>query len=137
LRVDHKEDGMIVGLKALRWKHGALYSPTYGTRWDSCVLKAKYWSNQDALRGMTGIHAAWPTVDRRKLPTELWGYLHYHDQGVIAELVGWGQCVVGDIGWRAETVMLRKIYVIDARITAQVQRAYPEVEVLHASQYGR
>lgn len=145
-------DGMLVGLKALEWRsrENVLVSPTMYTRWESITLRAKNYNTTDALRSQGGIHAAWPPTDGR-VPGELLLYMgelrEYTNPSVkrndrkaigavLAQLGGWGKCATGDIGWRSEFAMIQKIWVVDSRILQDVKNRYPEVEVLHASEFS-
>jgi len=138
---------MLVGLKVLYWRGNKFLSPTMRTAWNGCTMRVEDWDDTEALRGRCGIHAAWPSQSGKEIATELEGYLtrrinfisgDWYARGqIIAELVGWGQCITGDLGWRAEIAMIKKVFVIDKSLIPRIQEAYPEIEVFHASQFGR
>lgn len=85
-------DGTMRGIKRLIWKDGAWVSPSQLTVWKEGMCSAKDFDEQGELRGKAGIHAVWP--DKLK---ELNEY-----SGRLVEIAGWGQCTVGDLGWRAQ-----------------------------------
>lgn len=86
-------DGTLRGLKKLIYKDGKWISPSQKTVWDgdTCVAK-EFKIGDEALRGHEGIHAVW--ADHT---AELNDY-----EGDLIEVSGYGECVVGDIGWRAQ-----------------------------------
>jgi len=134
-----REDGMLAGVKALQWCGTCLRSPTQRTPWQSHVMKVPHWRESDVVRGQAGIHAAWPTLEPGKLAGELYGgyYNPMNEKDVIVEVVGWGRCAVGDMGWRAENVMIKKVYAQTPYQVKQIAARYPEVEVVHRSQWGK
>lgn len=83
-----------------------LVSPHQGTIWEGPVLVADNWSNSSAHRGVAGIHATY----RRKpdyswesgtqVPHEIWGRVR-----------GYGEFVRGTDGWRAERVIVDKLWI--------------------------
>ena len=82
-----------------------LQSPHQRTTWTSNTLSAKEWSNSSAVRGERGIHACWPwSLD------ELLRYT-FGKNNALVELRGFGDTVQGDLGWRAQHAMLKKIWV--------------------------
>lgn len=85
-------DGTMRGIKRLIWRKGLWVSPSRGTVWKDGRLSAVDFDEQGELRGEAGIHAVWP--DKLK---ELNEY-----EGRLVEIAGWGQCTVGDLGWRAQ-----------------------------------
>jgi hypothetical protein len=86
-------DGTLRGIKRLMLVRGRWLSPSQHVFWDeNGELHAEGFSADDALRGHNGIHAAWADT-----LSELNGY-----EGALVEIAGWGACVVGDLGWRAE-----------------------------------
>lgn len=85
-------DGTMRGIKRLVRRDGDWVSPSRGTVWKGGRLSAEDFDEQGELRGHAGIHAVWP--DKLK-------ELNEYD-GRLVEIAGWGQCTVGDLGWRAQ-----------------------------------
>lgn len=85
-------DGTMRGIKRLIWRAGVWVSPSQGTVWKNGTCSADDFDETGELRGHAGIHAVWP--DKLK-------ELNYYD-GRLVEIAGWGQCTVGDLGWRAQ-----------------------------------
>lgn len=155
LDTDARQDGMLKGIKAFRWLCIAttanwygraidslyrdyLVSPTTWAVWESHVLKVPKWHEANVVRGVAGIHAAWPTLSGR-LPAEIafWYYNTRDTSHIIAEVLGWGRVATGNLGWRAENVMIKKVYAQLPEQVAKIQERYPEIEVVHRSQWGR
>lgn len=85
-------DGTMRGIKRLRWTDKGWVSPARETMWKDGCLSATDFDEAGDLRGEAGIHATWSDT-----LTELRSY-----DGKLVEISGWGQCTVGDIGWRAQ-----------------------------------
>ncbi|MCI0437115.1 MAG: hypothetical protein L0271_26275, partial [Gemmatimonadetes bacterium] len=128
LRVGAKHpDGTLHGIRALGIDaDGTLRSPQQQTAWDRPALSVLRWDDGAALRGCAGIHAAWPPASRH-LPAEVVEMLDRH-RGAIAEVAGYGQCVTGDLGWRAEHCLLLRVRV-PAQMLGVVRSRYPEVHI--------
>lgn len=86
-------DGTMRGIKRLVKRPDGLWeSPTWRTVWKDGRCSAKDFDERGELRGEAGIHAVWPD--------KLDELNHYGGQ--LVEIAGWGQCTVGDLGWRAQ-----------------------------------
>lgn len=136
------QDGTLRGVRAYGvLADGTLVSPHRGTRWERPALTAAAWSDSDALRRHDGIHAAWPTrgglapEEVRRPRSEIDARLSGADiaQGcecsAWAEVSGYGRCVVGDLGWRAEHCLIVRV-MAPAAVREQIASRYPEVEVM-------
>jgi hypothetical protein len=130
------DDGALIGVRA--WKierGGVLVSPYRETRWLGSVptLTADPPLEEDAdqaVRGLRGIHAAWPRSDMA-LPDSFEGISAPgigRQRSAIGFVRGYPPAVVGDLGWRASRVIADAVYVlpIDRR---RVAKKYPECVV--------
>lgn len=79
-----------------------LLSPTSAFLWESESATAKDFSNNGAVRGHIGFHAAWP----EDLKTWELSYVDHQVHPVKALVKGYGDVVVGDEGWRSEEMMI-------------------------------
>jgi hypothetical protein len=108
-----------------------LMSPAQATVWNTNVLVAERWDESDAVRGTCGIHAAWPCVSPRVMP-----FIDTVNRGpnrVIACVRGMDRFVAGETGWRAERVIVDKVFLPSYikhrwRYLKRLERLYPEVE---------
>ena len=121
-------DGALSGVKALRIGiDGRLYSPQLGVEWPGPVLVAPDFSMSDAVAGKTGIHAKWPRRDGDHTAA-VWEYLPGRSHAAIALVAGYGRFVAGKLGWRAERVMLQRVYAPAQHVHSLAQK-YREVPV--------
>jgi hypothetical protein len=123
-----------LGWRIWQWdaERRLLRSPDQGTLWHSAELRVERWDESDVLRGRAGIHAR--RMPRNWLQAE-WGnqdgpamrpnYL----RGVVERF---GRYVLGTLGWRAEWVVIRKLYAPSTEIGLTLETAYPEVEIVYA-----
>lgn len=99
----------LIGLKTLWVKSIGLCSPLQKTHWAGPLLLADKWSNESAVRGIAGIHACWPWTPLELL--RMWKTNH-----CIVEVRGFGDTVQGDLGWRAERVILHAIHCFPSQL---------------------
>lgn len=126
-RVNARDEfGSLLGVRYFRITDSLhLQSPSQGTIWDSAVLNAVGWSDDNAVRGSVGIHAAWPAMGANSFPVI--------DAGgqVIARVRGQGKYVMGKEGWRAERVIVDTVYLPHALKTAsrvrRMEALYPSI----------
>lgn len=120
-----------LGWRTFHWSfsHMRLKSPAQGTIWDGpeLVVQEGHWSTDEAIRGHSGIHAC-------RLPIEAdWKEaLRPHDMPwgpLVALCERFGKYVLGEVGWRAEWVIIREILCPTAEVARVVQMIYPEVKV--------
>lgn len=102
-------DGALVGYRC--WKLSAevvdgergyyLRSPHRSTLWTGPTLVADNWTNDSAVRGVAGIHALYrrERSDLEQLLRFVWGRVR-----------GYGDYVQGSDGWRAEIVVVDKLW---------------------------
>lgn len=119
-----------------------LRSPHRGTVWRTACLSAEHWSDEGAVRGVSGIHA-------RRMPQDWlragWIYMG-HQEGDISDarllvhgiVERFGRYVLGDRGWRAEHVMIHELAAPSVPVMLALMEAYPGVRVTldpHAVQH--
>lgn len=104
-------DGSLKGLKTLVWKDRAVRSPLHKVVWEGGKLVAQEFYTGQGVRGEGGIHAIWPagTKDNDAALREFAGYARRTPTQFTALVNGWGRCVMGDVGWRAEHCRIRVI----------------------------
>lgn len=119
---------------------GFLCSPHQSTVWRDPELRVEYWDEGDAVRGQAGIHATLvPMAWRRMRPV---GEAPHHagrrigpftsnDRPCVPGLVErFGKFVLGEKGWRAEWVVIRKLIAPNRYVMAGLKEMYPEVEII-------
>lgn len=122
-------------LSPIDWK---LYSPIQQVAWDGSELRAPFWEESDVVRGVAGIHAHIVPEDWAK---------HVCPEGVMARMAGaavagflidgiverFDRYVLGEEGWRAEWVIVRKLLAPTEEIGLELERRYPDVEIVYPS----
>lgn len=122
-------DGSLVGVRYFTWTDDYhLQSPQRKTVWESSTLAVAGWDESEAVRGVCGIHACWPSWN---------GAIQPHidmecPNGVMAHVRGYGKFVSGKEGWRAEKVIVDTVYLPPElvnrwRVVKRLNRLYPEV----------
>lgn len=121
-----------LGWRCWTWdaKLRCLVSPHRATPWHSETLTAADYSDCDACRGVSGIHA-------RLLPRDWrlagWvesgnqeGWPERLDQPTITGIVErFGRAVIGQTGWRSEQAVIRELLAPTPELLADLQAAYP------------
>lgn len=98
--------GSLLGVRYFRLTdHLMLQSPAQGTVWEAEVLHADHWSDESVVRGVYGIHAAWPSMGSDVKPV-----IDFEDSHVVAHVRGQGRFAAGKMGWRAEIVIVDTVY---------------------------
>lgn len=133
-----------LGWRVFRWDQtlNQLVSPHQGTAWpEDGVLEAENWpiDSAEVLRNKAGIHAVrmpknWKEAD----PS------HNHELSFGANLVDgidgiverFGRAVVGDNGWRAERVVIRRVRAPSTEIGLAIELAYPTIDVFYPESVG-
>lgn len=122
-------DGSLLGVRYFKITSDYhIASPIQHTVWESEIMTAHSWDEGEAVRGVCGIHAAWPARDGRVRPK-----IDAKNEGWIVALVrGQGRFVCGKEGWRAERVIIDTAYLPSAiyhrwRVVKRLQRLYPSV----------
>lgn len=128
-----------------------LYSPIQNTEWPQAENHAHKYDESSMVRGVAGIHAKfvpekWQELEcpdgidfiRNSLPTDylenLYG-TYYKDRIEITGLVErFGKYVEGTDGWRSEWAIIRKLYAPSSEVGLDLERAFPEVEVIYKSE---
>lgn len=125
-----------LGWRAWRWSshwhHDVLVSPHQGTPWFGPDLRVEEWVEDEALRGVAGIHArrmprdwrraAWCDSSMQEGPPATSGLV----TGVVER---YGRYVLGRTGWRAEWVVIRALQAPTLAIQDALMRAYPDIPV--------
>jgi hypothetical protein len=111
-------DGAIIGWRYWRvcsqWPD-LLISPFRQTRWEGPVLKAHTWSTHEAVQGLAGIHATHTQKHARKFAELERGYRGAHTYTTtvaIGRVRAYDRYVVGTNGWRAERVIVDKLFIV-------------------------
>jgi hypothetical protein len=106
-------DGTLKGIKTFKWEDGSVWSPMHRAEWVNARLAAKNFFEGQAVRGEGGIHAIWPqgAIDNLKALDEFSGYAPRGSSSFTALVSGWGRCVMGDVGWRAEHCRIRSVII--------------------------
>lgn len=105
-------DGTLKGLKVFQWRDGEVWSPLHRVAWPGGILAAReFYAEDGQLRGKGGIHAIWPpgTKDNDEALREFESYIPRRSFEFTALVSGWGRCVMGDVGWRAEHARIRVV----------------------------
>jgi hypothetical protein len=111
-------DGALVGWRYWRVSSALpdlLISPFRQTRWDGPVLTAHTWSTHDAVQGLAGIHATHTQKQARRFAALERGYrgsYTYTTTVAIGRVRAYGRYVVGTNGWRAERVIVDKLFIV-------------------------
>lgn len=100
--------GMLLGVRLfLIGNDFKLRSPMRETVWETNQLSVPIWAEDEVVRGVAGIHAAWPPKSLRVRPLIDFGKYH---RLAIAEVRGHGKFVKGEEGWRAEKVIIDRVF---------------------------
>ncbi len=100
---------------------GYLVSPTSKWVWETAEQVVPAFSNSQAVRGHHGFHAAWVT----DLANWLDSTVDHHSTKCKALVLGHGDIVLGDIGWRSS-----KMTVVRAAASTDIEnlrKRYPTV----------
>lgn len=123
------------GWRTFDWSffHMRLKSPTQKTIWDGpeLIVPESQWSTEEAVRGRAGIHAC-----RLPLDADWKEARQPHDMPrapILALCERFGRYVLGEVGWRAEWVIIRELLVPSENIAQVIRYIYPEVVVHVAS----
>jgi hypothetical protein len=123
------EYGALVGVKFFNVTGDyRLTSPVQGTVWNSSVLSAHSWDESEALRGVCGIHAAWPPRTWKRVPM----IDSSSTDNVVAVVRGLGKFIAGEEGWRAEKVIVDRCFLPQSlysrwRVLKRLAKLYPEI----------
>src|ERR1700722_12041652 len=96
-----------LGWRGWNWdnKKKCLISPVMNTEWTSPELRVVNWEDTENVRGVPGIHA-------RRLPKDwtkaIWGGSDAPVSQITGVVERFDRFVLGEIGWRAEWVIIRK-----------------------------
>jgi len=101
---------------------GFLVSPTSKWVWESASQVVPSFSNSNAVRGHHGFHAAWVPDLQNWLEADV----DHHETKCKALVKGWGDIILGDVGWRSSKMTVKQCYVRETDAVA-LQRRYPEV----------
>jgi hypothetical protein len=107
-----------------------LCSPQQRTRWETSVLTVEHWDESEVVRGVSGIHAAWPP--RKLTRSPFVDSVDRPELTLTAAVRANGRFVAGKEGWRAEKVIIDTVYLPPellgrSRILKRLQNLYPEV----------
>lgn len=135
------EVGDTMGWRSWLWHDGykLLVSPHYETLWESAELSAAHWSDDDAVRGVAGIHA--------RLVPRHWKIVGWPDDEssngidqdprlVTGVVERFGRYVMGTEGWRAEQAVIRELMAPNTQIGLELEQRYPDVIVHYPDQVG-
>lgn len=116
-------DGCLLGLKLLKWEsydgEYVVMSPHRLTVWNGTRLTADN-IPEARLRNEEGIHAIWPPREKEGAQDdEIAVYSPKKSKQFWAAVAGWGRCVTGDVGWRAEHVEIRRAITIPKHASAK------------------
>ena len=99
---------------------GFLVSPSSNYVWESLYATTQF-LNREAVRGHKGFHAAWPRELRNWTSVEI----DHHDTGILALVKGYGDMVLGDMGWRSEKMEILQLVTRDLATTEAINARYP------------
>lgn len=128
------------GLRCWQWNvtREHLVSPHQGTIWDGSELRCEEWCQDDVVRGVAGIHAllapsdwqkSWPReFDSNQAKLQAGNEITVPVCGIVERF---GKYVLGEDGWRAEWVIIRKLKAPTRDIGLQLERAFPDVEIIY------
>ncbi len=88
--------------------------------WESVEGFAKDFKNEGALRGHIGFHAGWP----ESLETWQNSIIDHPNTGIKALVKGYGDMVLGEVGWRSERMTVLSLLVRDEEKAESLQRRY-------------
>lgn len=117
-----------LGWRTWTWDRKAkcLKSPAQGVLWHGPELIAEDWDQASVVRGTSGIHACrlprgdWKLADRpRDMPVGL----------VVGLVERYGRYALGEVGWRAEWVIVRELLAPNEAVANTLRKYYPEVKV--------
>lgn len=117
-----------LGWRGWNWdnEEKLLVSPSMGTKWIGPDLRVEKWVDHDELRGIAGIHA-------RRIPKNwkiaYWGGFDAPNSQITGIVERFGKFVLGELGWRAEWVIIRKLLAPTQEIGFALEMAYPEIHV--------
>lgn len=135
-----------LGWRSWLWVEGQLRSPIQGTHWTAPELRCDAWDESGVVRGRMGIHAHLVPLDWAKhvCPEGVDGmhgqFVRFNVDGSarIASCVPvdgiverFDRYVLGESGWRAEWVIIRKLRAPTQEIGLELERAFPDVEVVY------
>jgi hypothetical protein len=123
-----------LGWRAWGWdyKKKLLRSPVMTHHvWEFPELRVEHWETSDAVGGVAGIHARllpmnWEIANPREhLP------LNPKELCVTGIVERFDRYVLGEDGWRAEWVIIRKLLAQNQQLGFELERSYPDVEVIY------
>lgn len=130
LRMNARDDyGSLLGVRAFKLTGNyLLQSPSQNTIWTEDHLTTSNWDEGEVVRGLAGIHAAWPPMSFASRPL----IDTIADVGVIASVRASGRFVAGKEGWRAEKVIVDTVYLPSHilthwRIIKRLTKQYPNI----------
>lgn len=126
-----------------------LYSPIQNILWPQAENHAHKYDTSDMVRGVAGIHARfvpenWEGLECpdgmdamiSSLPPSylagLYGPNWKHRIEITGLVERFGKFVEGTEGWRSEWAIIRKLYAPTNEIGLDLEKAFPEVEVIYA-----
>lgn len=118
-----------------------LMSPLQMTLWRDGELHCETWEEAEVVRGVAGIHARLVPLDWTKAASSEvpkgrgWGK-HGDPSSFATPIVTglverFGRYVLGNEGWRAEHVVIRKLLAPSTDIGLALEAAYPDVEIIY------
>lgn len=124
-----------LGWRCWKWdpRQRCLVSPAQGEPWPEYTLMIKRpWNEDEVVRGVSGIHACrlpkgeWKTAERpNDMPAG-------HILGVVERF---GKYALGEMGWRAEWVVIKELLAPDEATARLLRGTYPEVKVTVAHEH--
>jgi hypothetical protein len=125
-------DGSLLGVRIFKLSPSLkLQSPNQGTIWESNVLQiADEWQETEIVRGAAGIHAAWPP--RSLMVAPLIDTVKPDAVSLFSCVRGYGRYVAGTEGWRAEKVIVDRVFLPESirsrwRMMKRLEKLYPEI----------
>jgi hypothetical protein len=122
-------DGGVYGVRFFNFMPsqfgGFLVSPTSRFIWESTDAVASDFRNSGAVRGHVGFHAAWPESLQWWQETAV----DHHITEVKALVKGYGDLVLGDVGWRSERLTLLSMVCSQASTADKVAARYKGLQV--------
>lgn len=117
-----------LGWRGWNWDHEklSLISPLQRTIWDGPELRENNWDDVHSVRGHRGIHAR---LVPKNWKIAIWAGVDAPHSQITGIVERFGKFVLGELGWRAEWVVIRKLLAPTQEIGFQLERAYPEVDV--------
>ena len=107
--------------------------------WEFPELRVEKWDTDTVVEGRAGIHARLMPMDWTiAMPDSLPFVLCRRNTCVTGVVERFGKFVLGEIGWRAEWVIIRKLLAQDQELGFQLEMAYPDVAVVYydRTKYG-